>query len=442
MGILAAIVRAAAHRPGLPRRRQPDAGGARPAGGVAGRSGPTAPRKPPASPPSGTSPAGITRLPTAFTRPGMATSPCRSRRSRTRRGDRRAAALPPTTSKDTWTKQDEISELIAAQAEDRDHSEWMARMEPLKIWHAPVQGYAEIREDPQVQHMNSLSPCRAPARPGAPRHRGQSSPALRWRHRRGAPAPQQLGRTDGRSVGRTWASQPRKSVRWQDRAHHQHRHAVISRANWSTPAMKEDFYVKPGDSVTFAKTVGETDIYLFAGITGDFAVNHVNEQYMARSKYGRRIAHGVLVLGFASTCSSMMIEKCHGTAGDETAVRSATTRFAFSAPSSLATPSPSPTPSSRSIRQAALAQRHQGREPEGRARRRGAAHLGLGQGPGLNRAPAAPQNCPAHRRSERALLALRLAPRRCPAGAWRCTLRVFRATFCGLLPVICAERLT
>ena len=84
--------------------------------------------------------------------------------------------------------------------------------------------------------------------------------------------------------------------------------------------MKEDFYVKPGDSVTFAKTVGETDIYLFAGITGDFAVNHVNEQYMARSKFGRRIAHGVLVLGFASTCSSMMIEKCHGTAGDETAV--------------------------------------------------------------------------------------------------------------------------
>ena len=81
-----------------------------------------------------------------------------------------------------------------------------------------------------------------------------------------------------------------------------------------------EFYLKPGDSVSFAKTVGETDVYLFAGITGDFAVNHVNEQYMARSKYGRRIAHGVLVLGFASTCSSMMIEKCQGTAGDETAV--------------------------------------------------------------------------------------------------------------------------
>ena len=38
----------------------------------------------------------------------------------------------------------------------------------------------------------------------------------------------------------------------------------------------QDFYVKVGDTVTFAKTVGETDIYLFAGITGDFSVNHVN----------------------------------------------------------------------------------------------------------------------------------------------------------------------
>lgn len=81
-----------------------------------------------------------------------------------------------------------------------------------------------------------------------------------------------------------------------------------------------DFYVKPGDSVTFAKTVGESDIYLFAGITGDFSVNHVNEQYMARSKYGRRIAHGVLLMGFMSTCSTMMIEKSAGTGGDETPV--------------------------------------------------------------------------------------------------------------------------
>src|SRR5918912_1746716 len=81
-----------------------------------------------------------------------------------------------------------------------------------------------------------------------------------------------------------------------------------------------DFYVKPGDRVTFAKTVGESDVYLFAGITGDLAVNHVNEQYMAASKYGRRFAHGVLLVGFMSTCSTMMIDACRGTAGDETPV--------------------------------------------------------------------------------------------------------------------------
>src|ERR1700730_7502410 len=98
-----------------------------------------------------------------------------------------------------------------------------------------------------------------------------------------------------------------------------------------TAAMPE-FYVKPGDSVSFAKTVGESDVYLFAGITGDFAVNHVNEQYMARSKYGKRIAHGALLIGFASTCSSMMIEKCHGTAGDETPVSLGYDKVSFLGP--------------------------------------------------------------------------------------------------------------
>jgi 3-hydroxybutyryl-CoA dehydratase len=80
------------------------------------------------------------------------------------------------------------------------------------------------------------------------------------------------------------------------------------------------FYVKPGDNVTFAKTVAESDVYLFAGITGDFSVNHVNAQYMAKSKYRQRIAHGALLIGFMSTCSTMMIEQCQGTAQDETPV--------------------------------------------------------------------------------------------------------------------------
>ena len=93
-----------------------------------------------------------------------------------------------------------------------------------------------------------------------------------------------------------------------------------------------EFYVRVGDSVSFAKTVGEADIYLFAGITGDFSVNHVNEQYMQRSRYGHRIAHGALMVGFMSTCSTLMIEQCHGTGAGETPVSLGYERVRFLRP--------------------------------------------------------------------------------------------------------------
>ena len=71
----------------------------------------------------------------------------------------------------------------------------------------------------------------------------------------------------------------------------------------------EDYHVAVGETVSFSKTVGETDIYLFAGITGDFAGNHVNEEYMKKSRYGKRIAHGALMVGYMSTASTMMIDR-------------------------------------------------------------------------------------------------------------------------------------
>jgi 3-hydroxybutyryl-CoA dehydratase len=70
-----------------------------------------------------------------------------------------------------------------------------------------------------------------------------------------------------------------------------------------------EFYVEVGERVTFSKTVSESDVYLFAGITGDFAGNHVNEHYMKRSPYGGRIAHGALLVGYMSTTSTMMCAK-------------------------------------------------------------------------------------------------------------------------------------
>lgn len=81
-----------------------------------------------------------------------------------------------------------------------------------------------------------------------------------------------------------------------------------------------EFHVRLGDQVQFSKTVGETDVYLFAGITGDFSGNHVNDAYMRRSAYGGRIAHGALLIGYMSTTSTMMCAKSIAGGIDETPV--------------------------------------------------------------------------------------------------------------------------
>ena len=81
-----------------------------------------------------------------------------------------------------------------------------------------------------------------------------------------------------------------------------------------------EFYLAVGDQVRFSKTVSESDVYLFAGITGDLAPNHVDEEYMRGTPYGRRIAHGALLIGFMSTASTMMVERHGGLMDEETPV--------------------------------------------------------------------------------------------------------------------------
>ena len=91
------------------------------------------------------------------------------------------------------------------------------------------------------------------------------------------------------------------------------------------------FYVEVGDRSSFTKTVGETDVYLFAGITGDFAPNHVDKSYMERSSYGRLQAHGALMVGFMSTASTLVIAVARADA-DETPVSLGYDRIRFRTP--------------------------------------------------------------------------------------------------------------
>ena len=70
----------------------------------------------------------------------------------------------------------------------------------------------------------------------------------------------------------------------------------------------DDGLIPIGTRVEFAKTIGESDIYLFAGITGDFSPNHVNAEYMKSTPYGGIIAHGALVVGLMSICSTRVLD--------------------------------------------------------------------------------------------------------------------------------------
>jgi 3-hydroxybutyryl-CoA dehydratase len=65
-----------------------------------------------------------------------------------------------------------------------------------------------------------------------------------------------------------------------------------------------------GQSVSCAKTVGESDVYLFAGITGDLSPNHVDEAAMSQTPYGHRIAHGALLVGYMSRASTIICDRC------------------------------------------------------------------------------------------------------------------------------------
>ena len=63
-----------------------------------------------------------------------------------------------------------------------------------------------------------------------------------------------------------------------------------------------------GLRTTTSKTVSESDVYQFAGITGDFDPNHVDEQYCRNTSFGHRIAHGALVVGYMSAASTRILQ--------------------------------------------------------------------------------------------------------------------------------------
>ena len=67
--------------------------------------------------------------------------------------------------------------------------------------------------------------------------------------------------------------------------------------------------LRVGMSASFAKTVTEADIVLFAGVSGDNNAVHTNEAFARTTPFGGRIAHGFLT---ASVISAAVANRLPG----------------------------------------------------------------------------------------------------------------------------------
>lgn len=64
-----------------------------------------------------------------------------------------------------------------------------------------------------------------------------------------------------------------------------------------------------GDNASISKTITDEDIFAFAEVTGDHNPVHLNDEYAAKTRFGGRIAHGMLS---ASLISAVLANKLPG----------------------------------------------------------------------------------------------------------------------------------
>lgn len=67
-----------------------------------------------------------------------------------------------------------------------------------------------------------------------------------------------------------------------------------------------------GDRVSVSKTITEADGALYIAATGDFGPVHIDESYAARTRFGRRLAPGIMVAGL---CTSVLTAELAGVLG-------------------------------------------------------------------------------------------------------------------------------
>lgn len=69
--------------------------------------------------------------------------------------------------------------------------------------------------------------------------------------------------------------------------------------------IRDDFQI--GETASFSKTITESDIYTYAGLSGDFNPVHVNAEFAQKTRFKERIAHGMLTAGLISAVLGMKL---------------------------------------------------------------------------------------------------------------------------------------
>jgi len=67
-----------------------------------------------------------------------------------------------------------------------------------------------------------------------------------------------------------------------------------------------------GDKATISKTITDADILLFAAVSCDNYPLHVDEAYAKTTRFGKRVAHGLLTASLLSATNGMLLQKPGG----------------------------------------------------------------------------------------------------------------------------------
>ncbi len=73
-----------------------------------------------------------------------------------------------------------------------------------------------------------------------------------------------------------------------------------------------------GDRATFTKTITEADILLFSAVSGDNYPLHVDEEYAKTTRFGRRVAHGLLTASLISAVNGRLLQRPGGVSLSQT----------------------------------------------------------------------------------------------------------------------------